>query len=632
MSAKTLITRTIAALIAGLLTQLHAEWKSLGPFGGSLQAVAIDAQDPDTVLAANSNGILFQSRNGGDTWAALRFPARLRATLHSLLADPQAPHTYFAATSSDSQPDAGVFRTRDAGLTWEQLSGMRGQQVWSLAAAPAAASVVAAGTEGGLFVTSDGGETWRCITPIADERLRPVVSVAFHPSDPRVIYIGTPHLGWKTIDAGVHWTSLHNGMREDSDVFSILVDGRRPERVFAAACSGLYRSVNGGIAWTGLPVPSGDMSRTYLVAQHPLEANTFFAGTVSGLLRSLDGGGTWQRLNSSRVRAIAFDRHRPRRILLATDDAGILRSTDGGSHFVPANQGLCTRHLSSLEESQGAIVTSIVGEQTKWGMLQLPSRSTDWIAAHDVGELRQMHGPPALRPRPPIYAVTGATLVRSIDGGRSWLRLDAPTDLTAVLAPMAQRTNLIAAAAGVLYTASENGRNWQKLSAPPLRAPVRRLVPLSGPAFAAIAGSQLLLTRDGLDWKITVPVPGKEVLGLTACGAYCLLAVSTAGLVRSDDFGDTWRTTGGEIGASSMQAIARDPARAGVYFAAAFGVVYESIDDGQSWHRVLPEGPGIDFITQLLPASDRLFVLTATRGVFVLDRSVGGRNTASMKF
>jgi photosystem II stability/assembly factor-like uncharacterized protein len=336
----------------------------------------------------------------------------------------------------------------------------------------------------------------------------------------------------------------------------------------------------------------------------------------------LDGGATWNRTNGSRVRGIAFDPSRPKRILLATDDAGILRSTDGGLHFGPANQGLCTRHLSSLAESQAGIVTSIIGEQTKWSMLQLLPQSSDWLAIREVAEFREIQGPQPLRTRPPIYTVAGQTLVRSMDGGRNWLRLDAPTGLIAVLAPAASRKKIIAAAMGGLYTASENGRNWEKVSAPVLRMPVRQLVPLYESAFAAIGGSQVLLSRDGLDWTIATPSPGKEVLGMTACGANCLLAATSAGLRRSEDFGSTWQAAGGAIGASSMQAIARDPIQEGVYYAAGFGVVYESRDDAQSWHRVLPEGPGIDPIVQLLPALDRLFVLTATRGVFVLDRSV----------
>jgi hypothetical protein len=49
--------------------------------------------------------------------------------------------------------------------------------------------------------------------------LQPVVSIATDSKDSTIIYAGTPHLPWKTVDDGEHWTSIHTGMVDDSDVF-----------------------------------------------------------------------------------------------------------------------------------------------------------------------------------------------------------------------------------------------------------------------------------------------------------------------------------------------------------------------------------------------------------------------------
>src|SRR5215472_13435172 len=149
------------AVVLLMVTQgtLHAQWKPLGPFGGPVQAVAIDPQNPDTLLAGTAAGLMFVSYSGGDTWTPVPFPAQHRVNLHALLSDPVAPHTYYAAVSSDSLRYAGVFRTRDEGRTWERLPGLK-QQVWSLAVSPMDTSLIAAGTEEGLFATNDGGDTW----------------------------------------------------------------------------------------------------------------------------------------------------------------------------------------------------------------------------------------------------------------------------------------------------------------------------------------------------------------------------------------------------------------------------------------------------------------------------------------
>ena len=60
-----------------------------------------------------------------------------------------------------------------------------------------------------------------------------------------IIYAGTFHLPWKTTDGGRTWRPIHDGMIDDSDVMSLLIDGPHPERLYASACSGIYRSDDG---------------------------------------------------------------------------------------------------------------------------------------------------------------------------------------------------------------------------------------------------------------------------------------------------------------------------------------------------------------------------------------------------
>jgi photosystem II stability/assembly factor-like uncharacterized protein len=101
-----------------------------------------------------------------------------------------------------------------------------------------------------------------------------------------------------------------------------------------------------------------------------------------------------------------------------------------------------------------------------------------------------------------------------------------------------------------------------------------------------------------------------------------LLAATSAGLLRSFDFGRSWSFAPGELGATSIEAVARDPARPHRFLAAAFGIVYASNDNGDSWTRVSPEGPSMGAIRQLLPSAvpGRVYALTEAHGAFVLTR------------
>ena len=80
------------------------------------------------------------------------------------------------------------YKTTDSGATWILLPGTAGIAVWSLALWPGNDSVIAAGSGTGVFLSRDAGASWKRISPEGDSELRPVVSLAFHPADSRILY------------------------------------------------------------------------------------------------------------------------------------------------------------------------------------------------------------------------------------------------------------------------------------------------------------------------------------------------------------------------------------------------------------------------------------------------------------
>jgi photosystem II stability/assembly factor-like uncharacterized protein len=295
--------------------------------------VAADPQHKGTLLAGTSAAALFRSQDWADSWTRLPFPAELRSTLHAVVIDPTRANVYLVAVTSENAEYAGVYRSIDAGASWERLPALSRKQVWSLAYWPTDGNVIAAGTQDGVFLTRDGGERWVQISSSDSAGPKPVVSLAFDPAHPSILYAGTPHLSWKTTNGGATWRALRRGMEEDSDIFSIAVDKTRPGRLFAGACSGLYRSLDGGNSWTSLERAVGAQFRTYVVAGQPRSANVFLVGTNAGIFQSLDAGATWRKISAPATHSITFDVSNPRRVIVATDQ-GILRSDDGGDHFI----------------------------------------------------------------------------------------------------------------------------------------------------------------------------------------------------------------------------------------------------------------------------------------------------------
>src|SRR5262249_52843184 len=140
-------------------------------------------------------------------------------------------------------------------------------------------------------------------------------------------------------DGSKTWRLIPRGMKEDSDIFSIAVSSFDPRNLFVGTCGGIYESRDGGVTWATLAKAVGAESRTYVVARAPLSSNIIFAGTSEGLLQSPNAGNTWRRLSRQPAWSIAFDSAKPGRMYVATN-LGILRSDDGGAHFIEANQGI----------------------------------------------------------------------------------------------------------------------------------------------------------------------------------------------------------------------------------------------------------------------------------------------------
>jgi photosystem II stability/assembly factor-like uncharacterized protein len=581
-------------ILIATVQPLLGEWQAIGPFGGPLQTVAADPHHANVVMAASANAAVFQSRDAGESWTFLPFPVESRAALHTLVFDPVRPRVIFAALTSERSEYAGVFRSVDSGGSWQQLRGMRGEQVWCIALS--ADGEVAAGTESGLYLSDDAGENWRTTAPGDGSPVGPVVSLAFDSHQPGVLYLGTPHLAWKTSEHGAKWTPIHDGMFDDSDVFSLAVDPLTPGRIYSSACSGLYMSSNAGTNWTRAAMPRGVLDRTYLVAAHPSLRGYVYAGTASGIAWSVDGGAHWKIVSSRLARAVAFDPLNLNRLYVATDD-GILRSDDGGSHLRAANQGLSTWRLSRFTESNDVLYAGSTDASTP-----VVVQTTSRVPGIATG----------------AYTLAASGVLYSRDLGRVWIHLRVPGRIGALLA--GRGDVLLVACGSAMFRSTDGGGSWSPLDMPPLNSSIRDIVALGDTAVAAYTDHEVIWSPDGIHWSGSAALPrNAEIHGLAGGLSGVLLAATSAGLMRSPNSGQSWSPVAHELGASSAQAVARAPLISKVFAVAVFGAVYISGDDGVTWRRLSPEGALAGPIRQLLFSADsrRLFALTEGHGVFL---------------
>src|SRR5579863_3495419 len=224
--------RKIVLLVPLLLAATAADaqvWKPLGPPGGDVRALAADPARHARMFLGTADGHVFGSEDSGAHWPLLgRAISQLDAVITAIVVDPRNGNVLFASSwTRDASVGGGVFRSVDGGRTWSP-AGLAGQAVRTLALAPSAPNVLVAGTLDGVYRSLDASQSWERISPEHHEELRNLDSLAVDPRDPQTIYAGTYHLPWKTDDGGRTWHPIHEGMIDDSDVMSMLIDAGNP--------------------------------------------------------------------------------------------------------------------------------------------------------------------------------------------------------------------------------------------------------------------------------------------------------------------------------------------------------------------------------------------------------------------
>jgi photosystem II stability/assembly factor-like uncharacterized protein len=646
-------------------------WHVAGPWGGTATSVAVDPKNPQIILAGARNSLLFQSENSGETWRSLHFPKRQFGEVATILIDPLDTRHYLVGLIGSDR--GGLFESFDAGGAWAPVADLQGFGVRALAAAPSDPARFAAASLHGVFLSKDSGKSWTKISDPNNLDMRATSAVAFDEKNPDIIYAGTSHLPWKTPDGGKTWESIHVGMIDDSDVFSIAVDKTTPEHIFASACSGIYASLDRGEQWHKLQGIPNTHRRTHIIRQDPGDRSVIYAGTTLGLFRSEDRGVTWRQLTHEQVNWLAFDPADAHRMYLAIESEGLMTSTDRGLTMKPLNAGFVDRRLNSTTVSGDRLVAveANTGETSElfassdkgehWNRL---GKSTGLEGVH----LDQISG----FPNDPkvLFAATPHRLFKSIDGGLTWkpavvmvqtkttvVRSAKPATVTktgkkvpateaktvVTLGPPrvfpfhavnglytirngAKYSIFAATDHGLIYTL-DGGAKWALADMPDTGMVDALYISPSDGRIVAKASSLYFSEDFGEHWRsIGFPRdPGSiNQIALSADPSAPWLAALTDGLFQSSDQGQHWYRIITGVPASTFNSVVYSPSEPTVAFAVGFGQLYESRDSGGSWASLSDGTPEFSIRRLWIPDgySDRLFGLTNEFGLVFRNRPV----------
>ena len=629
----------------------------------SIGAIAVAPSNPNIIYVGSGEGLhrpdlsvgngIYKSTDAGKTWTHLGL--RDGFQIPALAIDPRNPNRVFAAVLGHPygpNEERGLFRSADGGQTWQKSiykdenTGASDVEIdpsnpdviyasmWEARVGPWEDNNEVNGTGGGLFKSTDGGNTWRPLTDGLPKDLSQIY-LAIAPSNPRRLYatvaIASGSLAfYRSDDAGESWTKA--------------TDDPRP---------------SGRIGGGDLAIPRVDPKNADVV---------YCASTVT--MRSEDGGKTWSGFRGAPggddYQNLWINPNDPNIILLVSDQGAIVTVNGGASWSSWYNQ--------PTAQLYHAIVTStfpyrVCGGQQESGSVCISSRGNDGAITfrdwHPVGVIEYGYIAPDPLDPDVIYGA-GRSEVSKFHWSTGELQNITPiplrsskyrTDRTEPMMFSPLDPHVLYYASNVLFKTTDGGSSWQTISPdlthenPEVPASVGKLIPKGAekqrgviyalaPSFKNIgalwAGTDdglIWLTRDGgKNWNNITPqelTSWSKVTQISAShfdddSAYVSVSRFRINderpfIYRTHDGGKTWTLiTAGLPDIGPVDTVREDPVRKNLLFAGTENSVWVSFDDGDHWQSLQLNLPHTSMRDLWIHDAD-LIVATHGRSFWILD-------------
>ena len=654
-----------------------ASWNNIsdGYFASaSMGSIDVADSDPNVIYAGTGSDAIrsnvsigrgvYKSIDAGKTWtfAGLRDVGQIG----SINVHPTNPDVVFAAAMGNpfvATLDRGVYRTRDGGRSWQKIlfvSDSTGAvdlefqpgnpnviyaAMWRAERKPW--TIISGAREGGVYKSTDGGDTWSKLTNGLPRGLVGKADFAVSPAKPNRLYVlmeASPGGGlYRSDDAGASFAAvdtLTKGIITRPFYYTNLDADPNNADIVYSGTEDFHRSVDGGKSWTTVETPHGDNHDLWI---NPRNSSIMIQANDGGANVTLDGGRTWStqyNQPTAEIYQIYVDNQFPYRVYGAQQDNTTLivpslpvssgspddpiqtwRSGPGceTGPIIPHTShpdtvyGSCKGQFSRMSLTTGQEKQYWVGSQSLYGN---PGK--------DLIYRFQRVSPMEVSPHDSRVVYYGSQyLHRTRDEGVTWEKMSP--DLTWNLAVRQQKPSGEPITLDV--TGEETYSTLYAIRESPLKAGVIWTGANDGPFY---------VTRDnGASWKNITPenqprgcrVQNIEPSPHRVASAYYALLCYQLGdfrpyIWRTDDFGESWKLlTNGSNGIPidfPTRVVREDPTRPGLLYAGTEFGAFISFDNGTRWHSFqlnLPVTP----ITDIKVHRGDLALSTQGRSFWILD-------------
>jgi photosystem II stability/assembly factor-like uncharacterized protein len=629
----------------------------------SIGAIAVAASDPNIIYVGSGEGLhrpdlsvgngIYKSTDAGKTWTHLGL--RDGQQIPALAIDPRDPNRIFAAVLGHPygpNEERGLFRSTDGGQSWQKLiykdenTGASDVEIdpsnpdvvyasmWEVREGPWEDGNEFNGTGGGLFKSTDGGNTWHQLTNGLPKDLSQIY-VAIAPSDSHRLYatigIASGSLAfYRSDDSGETWTKPTDDPRPSArigggDLAIPRVDSKNADVVYCASTVTM-KSTDGGKTWFGFRgAPGGDDYQNLWI--NPNDPNIILLVSDQGALVTVNNGASWSswyNQPTAQIYHVSISPTFPYRVCGGQQESGSVCISSRG------NDGAITYR----EWHPVGVI--------EYGYVAPDPLDTDIIYGGGRSEVSKFH-----------WSTGQVQDVTPIPLRTSKYRTDRtePTMFSSV------DPHTLYYASNFLFKTTDGGISWQTISKdltrenPGVPASVGTLVPKGAdkqrgaiyalaPSFKNIntlwAGTDdglIWQTRDGgKNWNDITPkdlTPWSKVTQISASHfdeetAYASVSRFRINdnrpyIYRTHDGGKNWTLiTTGLPDFGPVDTIREDPVRKGLLFAGTENSVWVSFDDGDQWQSLQLNLPHTSMRDLWIHDND-LIVGTHGRSFWILD-------------
>ena len=688
-------------------------WRLVGPYrGGRVLGVAGVPGDSKVYYFGAAGGGLWKTTDGGVVWKPI-FDEQNVAAIGAIAVSESDPNVIYVGTGEaciriNSQNGDGVYKSVDGGKTWIHLGLEDTHHIGKVAVHPRDPDLVLVAALGhtygenperGIYRTTDGGLTWEKV--LHENSTTGGIDVTFDPNNPHIAFAalweahrtpyslssGGPGSGlYRSRDGGLTWERLTgHGLPEGIwGKAGVAVSPARSVRIYAlieAEEGGLYRSDDGGDTWQHMN-RSHELSQRAWYFMHvipdPRDADTLYVLNID-LLKSIDGGRNFETLPQYHGdhHALWIDPQDPKR-MVSGNDGGANVSLDGGKTWTRSDNNQPTGQFYHVS-TDDRFNYKLYGNQQDYKAVAIASRSdlggitaSDW---HPAGGCEM--GFSVADPRNPDIVYSGCTdgrLTRYNHRTRHVARVDPWPEMflgqpaseakyrfqwTAPVLFSPHDPGVLYFAANVVFKTTNGGETWTPMSPDLTRDDKSKQGRSGGPITGDNVGSEYYctifalaespveknllwagsddglvhVTRDGGENWVNVTPPDMPDWGRIMLidpsphdAATAYVAVDRHKLddfkpyaYKTNDYGKTWRAiTAGIPNEAFVRVVREDPDRRGLLFAGTERGVYVSFDDGARWQTLQLNLPMASIHDLVVKDSD-LVAATYGRAFWILD-------------